>query len=336
MEKTLKKHYILILHLSFWSIIYVPIYLSLINKDSSLLIAKIITHLYILSVFYLNYFLLIPRFLNRKHYFSYCISYITSIAVFLIFMLAIRQNFIPPETSSIIENYITNFMRYVDNILLYSVVAIFARSYVDWQKNTRELYELQIEKRKNDISILKNQLNPHFYFNNLNNLYSLCLEKDDNAAPMVSTLSDLTRTYLNHSLLNKISIKKEMEFCKTFVDFQLLKKPKSNNVDIYSEGKLEQFQIVPMILINYVENAFKHSNIFHDKNAQIEISCSVIDNTLTYIVRNTIYKLSNSSVSGLGNINISKILELSYKDRYSLKTEKLDGYYNVTLTIKDS
>lgn len=324
----------ILLHIILWSILIAPSYLFVdttgIDNYLQLMNSE---HLFTVSLFYINYFLLVPFLLNRKRYVIYLLSlFFTSVLAFCVmysFRMCIEDGLCLDYSS-----YLRNYSQNLNTILLYSVVSIFARSYVDWQKGMEREFKLKNEKIGAELAYLKNQIDPHFFFNNLNNLYSLCLNKDENAAVMVSRLSDMMRAYMNNSKLSEIALDEEIEFIKNFIRFQLLKRPKSSDIDLYTEGNLKEYKIAPLLLINFVENAFKHSNIFHDKNARILINCLLDNqNNLEFQVENTIYSHPNESVAGIGNKNTKRQLDLIYKDRYSLIEEKGESNYKLVLNI---
>ncbi|WP_164977480.1 sensor histidine kinase [Ancylomarina salipaludis] len=232
------------------------------------------------------------------------------------------------------RGYLKNYSYNIPSILYYSVIAVFARSYYDLQNSLEREYQLKNEKITTELNYLKSQIDPHFFFNNLNNIYSMAIKKDENITVMISRLSDMMRSYIYNSRLSKISLDKEIDFIENFVYFQLLKKPKSTDIDVYSDGYINDYFITPMLLINFVENAFKHSNIFHNTEASISINCFVDESkNLEFQVENTIYNLPNHSVSGIGNENTKRRLELLYPGRYKLIENINDNIYSIVLKI---
>jgi len=213
-------------------------------------------------------------------------------------------------------------------------MSIFARSYIDLRKVVKREFKLRHQKVQVELNYLKLQLNPHFLFNNLNNIYSLCVNKDDNAPLMVARLSGMMRNYVNYSKLSKISLDKEIDTINNFISFQKLKKPMSSNIDVYIEGDVSDYQIIPLVLVNFVENAFKHSDIFHSDRSYISISF-VLDEfmNLMFLVENSVFEYKNNKSIGIGNVNIKRQLDLAYEDRFSLHQTIENGCYSVKLNI---
>jgi len=328
------KYQIVLLHIILWCILIIPPYLFV---DSTVLANNykqiISENIFSIAIFYVNYFLLVSRFLTWRKIAIYVlfltIISFTCFSIMLSYQLYIRDMFIWN-----IKGFVRNYTLNIPSILYYSVIAVFARSYYDLQNSLKREYQLKNEKITTELNYLKTQIDPHFFFNNLNNLYSLAINKDENTPVMISRLADLMRSYIYNSRHKIIPLEKEIEFIENFVYFQLLKRPKSDAIDVYSEGNIDKYYITPMLLINFVENAFKHSNIFHDSEANISISCFVDElMNLEFKVENTIYPLPNQTVAGIGNINTKRQLDLIYKDRYNLTEEKNENAYSVVLKI---
>lgn len=333
-KRVVYKYQIEFLHVLLWGILLLPSYVFVgdVNQENyyQLVLSE---HLFIITLFYFNYFVLVPALFNKKKILIFLISYFCFSTILFCIMFTYRL-YMQDRFELNYSLYVTNFFMNIQSILLYSVVSIFARSYVDWQESVSRELQLKNEKIEAELSYLKTQIDPHFFFNNLNNLYSLTVSKDENAPIMILRLSDMMRSYINNSKLSMITLHEEIEFIRNFIRFQLLKKPKSTDIDLYTVGKLNEYSIAPLLLINYVENAFKHSNIFHDKNASITINCCVDnDNNLEFLVSNTIYSIPNKSVAGIGNKNVKRQLELLYKGRYTLFEENKKTSYKVVLKI---
>lgn len=333
MKTNLLKSYAWVLHILFWSVIILPDYIigeeghisqfpKFISKDGHFLL-----------IFYFNYLILVPKLLNKGKIWKYSIlTLLLTLVSFSImyYALVFYYNMSDYSIESWGSNYIMNF----DLTIVYIVMSIFARSYIDLRKVVKREFKLRHQKVQVELNYLKLQLNPHFLFNNLNNIYSLCVKKDDNAPLMVSSLSDMMRNYVNYSKLSKISLDKEIETINNFISFQMLKEPMSANIDVYIEGDVCDYQITPLLLINFVENAFKHSDIFHSETAFISIAC-VLDEAmnLEFIVENSVFEDIGNEAIGTGNTNIKRQLDLIYMDRYKLYQTNKDGCYRLELNI---
>lgn len=338
-----KKYHIVILHILFWFMIYAhDIYYCLTNSDKNYLFYTILNLVFVTIIFYTNYFILIDKYIKKRKYLLYIILNLT---ISLILFFGYRYLYISVIKSQENFDLYETFHKYLINIpsiSLYLIIPIFAKFYFEWKNSMKREYELKLKKNELEIRYLKNQLNPHFFFNNLNNLYSLSIKNANETSEMILELSDTMRRYMNSSKSDSIPITQEIMNIKQYIKFQLLKKPKSDYVDFYTEGDFEGHYIVPLILINFVENAFKHSNISHDENGYINIECYLDRNkseehlsTLRFYVTNSIGSNTDISINHLGNQNIRRLLELSYPDRYKLETLKSDNEYLISLTIRN-
>ncbi len=329
-----QQYQIILLHFILWCILILPPYLFVDKVVLANNYKQFISeNLFSLAIFYLNYFLLVSHFVSWKKIVIYLL-FLAIISFFCFSIMLGYQLYVKDIFVWNTKGYLKNYTYNIPSILYYSVIAVFARSYYDLQKSLKREYQLKNEKISTELNYLKSQIDPHFFFNNLNNIYSLAVKKDENITVMISRLSDMMRSYIFNSRLSKISLEKEIDFIENFVYFQLLKKPKSTDIDVYSEGNLSDCFITPMLLINFVENAFKHSNIFHNPEASISINCFVDESkNLEFQVENTIYELPNQSVSGIGNTNTKRRLDLLYPDRYKLIEETHANMYSVVLKI---
>jgi LytS/YehU family sensor histidine kinase len=191
------------------------------------------------------------------------------------------------------------------------------------------------EKLEAELSFLRTQISPHFIFNTLNNVYTLALQKHDNTAPMVAKLSSLLRHILYESNQGQILLRKEIDTLKQYIELHLLKKPRSQNIDFYTEGALNSWKITPMLLINFVENAFKHSGIDQNENAWVKINSEISEDGLfVFSTENTVFSISDNETGGIGLKNMRRQLEIDYPNTHTLIIKNEQGIFSVHLTIK--
>ena len=232
---------------------------------------------------------------------------------------------------------------FIIRILIYTCVAsITAITYLERNEQAmlRESNELKIENLDMELRYLKSQINPHFLFNALNNIYSLVYTKDENAPESVLKLSEMLRYVMVDCQADTISLEKEMKFIDNYVDFQLMKLEEKRNVTFEKDVRNWSFMLPPMIFQPIVENAFKYSRIENDPNGFIAFSVRQDENGLEFLARNSVkmYSLpvstSNKNSSGIGLQNVKKRLSLHYKDRFTFETNEKDNIYTVRITIK--
>ena len=200
----------------------------------------------------------------------------------------------------------------------------------------RELDLLKTEIKSSELQILKNQINPHFLFNNLNSLYAYALEGSPKTTKIILELSSVLRYILYDCEENYVSLKKEIEQLKSFVALNELQLEERGIVNLITNIKGKRFQIAPLILTVFIENAFKHSSSSQIKNISIDISVEVSHKgVLTFSCRNNFSEQTNTTnlPKGIGLMNVKKRLELLYLDSHQLTTAIDDGIYNVELKL---
>lgn len=280
-------------------------------------------------IFYVNYLVLIPRFLKPKKYLLYVLSLIVLVLVY-VFILQ----------KSGLETYLhegaawRNVFSMVLNTSLFLLVSGLYWYVQQWQFEREHQLELKAEKLENELKYPKPQASPNFIFNTLDSIYALTLQKHDNAAPMVANLSKIMRHSLSEGSKKRVSLDKEIEMIRHYIDLQLLRKLESKNVDFYVEGKTADWEIAPLLLINFVENSFKHGNLDSSPEAWIKVLCVVQDDTLYFVAENSVSPSPSTAVGGMGIENVKRQLELNYPESHSLKLNNEGEVFEVELEIK--
>jgi len=214
---------------------------------------------------------------------------------------------------------------------LYAVV----RSWIKHEVIRRKLSE---ENLKLELNYLKSQISPHFLFNTLNNLYSIAIKNNENeTATGLSKLSTLMRFMLDKTDKTTVKLSEEIEYLNSYIELQKLRFLDEDDlvVTFKIEGDINNFSIPPFLLINFVENAFKHG-VDYKLSSEINISLDVNENDMTFSVENTNHALKNTKDnSQIGLENVKKRLELIYDRNYELKTISKLPKYNVKLKIKN-
>lgn len=227
------------------------------------------------------------------------------------------------------------------NFRLYSIILISAFTYrftKDWIYNKNVEKKLTEEKLITELKFLKAQIHPHFLFNTLNNLYGMALaDQSERTAEGIAKLAQQMRYMLYESNVELIDLEKELNYIQTFINLQQLRLTEEDDIRIEfkQSGDLSGKQIAPMLLIPFVENAFKHSLTFN-KKTEIIIHLEVINNQLQFYISNTInpYRTQQEeSASGLGLQNVMRRLELLYPNRHELKIEQEANNFIVYLNL---
>lgn len=205
------------------------------------------------------------------------------------------------------------------------------------ENRTRETEKI-ILKSENELKLLQSQLSPHFLFNTLNNLYSLSLIKDDKLPNLLLKLSDLLRYSVYQTGDAFVPLNDELSYIKNYIEFEKIRLDSRLSLSINLEESTN-VKIAPMLLIVFIENAFKHSKNTAADNIIIDINLKVWENNILFSVSNTYDKeqVAQNSLnknSGLGLENAKRRLELLYLEKYDLITEDNGQIYKVKLQLK--
>ena len=200
------------------------------------------------------------------------------------------------------------------------------------QKTKKREQELEKEKIASELQFLKQQTNPHFLLNTLNNLYALARKKSDDTPEAIMKLSKLMRYVLYESACDEVSLNKELEIIKNYIDLERLRYGERLSVQLDLSAH-DEVRIAPLLLLPLVENAFKHGASEMTENPKIGISLNIQDQNVIFKVINNTRKSETSTDEGIGLKNLRRQLELQY-DNYELDTFEKDGIFNACLRIE--
>lgn len=344
----MKVNYKLIfVHILVWSII---ILLTLkingqvlvgIRPDDNAMVYKpiLVFNLLMICIFYLNYYIFIPWFLFKKRYIQY---FLICLVLFLFItelprlgQFLLQKPFRIPRP---LHEGGLDFNRgrkiltilHTNSFLMYIVV--FAASISLRMYNL--LNTLQKEKYAAQLAHLKSQVNPHFLFNTLNSIYSVSLKTSPQAADMVSRLSEMMRYTMREAQMDSVELIKELENLTNYIELQKVRIHDQVVLKCEINGIIEDQKIAPLLLLPFVENAFKYG-VNPESKSEIMIDVKVEENTITMNVKNTIVEIKQmEEVSGLGIENTVNRLNLIYPDGHLLKIKKTDDIHSVHLEIK--
>lgn len=339
----MKSKYKILIHFVFW--IYIinqalfPVYLNKIDtnllQDNLYLKDIFITTFLNVFVFYIIYFS-IPKLLKfkRKWYifpFVILFAILLSVVRFPIEFAYWKYIVVMPASDLAIQSeWIWATLKIT---LIISIYAMLIRFSIDWFESQKYKDELIKQQQASEIELLRAQINPHFLFNTLNNIYSMVLNKSNEAPDAVMKLSSIMRYMLYDSNTERVSLTKEVEYLNSFIELQQIRIPNKAFVEMNIKGNISDKSIAPMLLIPFVENAFKHG----DRNFEpgISIILQTNENQLLFVVQN--YKKSNSASieesGGFGLKNIEKRLNLLYKDKHNLIIQNNKETYKIELTL---
>lgn len=301
-----------------------------IEKDPHL---ALIFVLYIALIYYINRRFNIPALiLKRRFVYATVILLTTVVLTYLFDVFSFKP--LPERYESfpkLIENLRsrTIWSLYIINMsfgLMTGLVVELYRQIIHRQS-------IESEKKKAEIALYKSQINPHFMFNTLNTLYGLFISKSGNAEDMFIKFTNILKYMYLNAERDKITFHEEMSYIQEYIDLQSLRLGRHTKVDLHYQIDDNKAMIAPMILITFVENAFKYG-ISSTTNSLISISIELKAGVLRFNSSNGIYNRNKQIASGIGIENCRKRLELLYPKRYSLLCEPNEQMFNVTLTIQ--
>lgn len=290
----------------------------------------------LLLFFYLNYYLFIPKFyLPKKYIWFFGIALFSFIVIMLLSELPMMghhhpmrdehfkgPNFGPPKKPFLfLFNH--SFIQFIA-VLIFSIML-----------HLRErLKQIETEKTNAELSYLKAQINPHFLFNTLNSIYSLAIQKHERTPEAVVKLSDMMRYVLSDGNSSFVLLEKELNYINNYIDLQKMRLSSMVQLNYKAIGLVMDQKVAPLILIPFIENAFKHG-VSSEEQSEIDIEIIITDIQLKLMVKNLCVKINNNTLnkSGLGIENTKKRLELLYPKSHELSIVNKDDYFIVNLIL---
>ncbi len=197
-----------------------------------------------------------------------------------------------------------------------------------------EFKALKEQQLISELSYLKAQLQPHFFFNTLNNIYALAIKNSKHTAPMVAKLSRMMRYIIYDSGAAKVAVDLEVDFIRNYVEIERIRHSAGIVIDLDVQGKIQNYQVEPLLLLPLVENAFKHGIENETNRGFVRIVLDISSMELTLQVENSMPVIPQPKQGGVGLQNLHKRLELLYKHRYQLRVDNSESTYCTILTLK--
>ncbi len=350
------KKLIFALHAMAWIIIVIiPLYLTKVfdNGNQQRLYQFYVHTFSAVSIFYVGYFWLIPKFFLRDRKVLY---------VFILAGLILATYFL---TSYIIENWLFDpvqdakfqeamrkafgdagvkrppfkafgFYYHILASILISGFALGLGLMEKLKENEKKQKELEKEKLNSELAFLKNQVSPHFFFNTLNNIYSLIEIDGPTAQDSVLKLSKLMRYLLYESEHGETMMSREIDFMNNYIDLMKLRVSQKVELEVDFPKDFADFAIAPLLFVPFVENAFKHGISYREKS-YITLRMTIDQEQIHFIAENSLGKgisTEEKQHSGIGLENIKKRLSLLYPAGHELRINKTDEYFRVNLYIR--
>ncbi len=337
-----KKWVVLLLHIAVWTLFFSLPYLlttpyeqkkavASSSDEGALAVIHRIDDCWLIFAFYLNALLLIPRLVYTRRYGAFAAIHLLLFAIFPIGNWLLFR-FVAVHTPFEWRNYILFAFFGYSFILASSTAYQMIRDKIGSERLAKEK---ENENLKTELSFLRNQVSPHFMFNVLNNMVALARKQSDLLEPSLIKLSSLLRYMLYETDEDKVMLEKEIEYLKSYIELQSQRFGKKVIITTCFEPVNYGYVIEPMLLIPFVENAFKHGTGL-TPNAQIDIHLMLENERLDFVVRNRYTdapETPKDKTSGIGLNNVKRRLNLLYPKSHSLIIEKEGGWFSVLLQL---
>lgn len=355
-----KKILTILTHLVAWICLFSVPYLVFFprlrefNMSDHMLATIICNDVFIVFFYYLNTQFLVPVLLINRKWWKYIVSVGICLTVFLFTPRQVASIIAPPEYIQQNNTYVVNpafkgakklskaprrSRRIADpyNTVLFLLVFSFGTCIAvtqRWLSSEQHKKETENEKLNTELSFLKSQINPHFFFNTLNNIYSLAIVKSEQTAPAVMKLSSIMRYILSETEKDFVPLSNEIEFVKNYIELQQMRLTDKVTVVFNTDGVIDDLQIAPLLFIPFVENAFKYG-VSAKESSSINIQIHATQNQIKFEATNTVVTNIQTHLdsTGIGINNAKRRLALLYPNNHQLNISRQENTYQVSLHI---
>ncbi len=310
---------------------------SLLSENISiwyLLLDQVILAVFYALGVYFNILYLIPNYLSKKKYFIYIILLLLTVFIVAPLHMVLRILTLPPN----FENYLIANQGWIFFVtFLFIFGSTILKIISDWLRHQREKKELETQTLQSELRFLKTQINPHFLFNTLNNLYALTLKKSDKAPEIVIKLSEMMRYMLYECNEKWVPLHREVNYLKNYLDLERLRQGKDVEISFDVAGAIANQEIAPLLFIPFIENSFKHGVSNTIDKGFVHISLNVEpDNVFLYIENSkpSVPARFHKRSGGIGLVNVRRRLDLLYLNKYELTIEDSPKKYSVSLELE--
>lgn len=331
----------LVFYLIFWAVTFYAALEVFSRTDEIRIIDVIYTSLFIIPfvlIVSLHSFHLIPKYLEKSRFWLYGLTlFVLVTAAYPIynFSYLVLSEWFFPDYYLVGVYSPPEIVGFTIFFLLISSSLEFARNWFEGLRAKNRVSELETENVASELKALRAQVNPHFLFNSLNTIYNEALKKSDKAPLLIIKLSDMLRYVVNKINQERVSLEEEIEYLKNYISLHKERLNEPTKVSFLLSGDFNSLKIAPLLMLNFVENAFKHADLT-DEDAFISIDISTHGKELTFKCSNSYFEDSSKQTysSGSGIDNAIRRLELSYPNRHSLNIKKTAKIYHLELILE--
>ncbi len=310
----------------------------LLHTSTYLMISKILD----LFPFIFFYKVIIPHTLFARKYLLFLIwliAFMVAFDLYLHFFTDLFVAYLPIVPEEVNKMALNAYNRYhmprqsiqytFQNLLGITALAYFIRT-LNKEKQVQELIRQQW---KLELDALKNQLHPHFFFNTLNNIYSLALQRSALAAPVTRKLADMMRYMLYETSSPKVLLTSDVAFIENYIELEKLRLDSHIQISFDVQGDTSGMKIEPFLFLPFVENAFKHGVENEIKRGYVSIVLLIENDEIIFQAENSKPAIQEEKTSGVGLLNVKKRLEILYPAKHRLKASETSTTYHVFLSL---
>ncbi|MEN0006583.1 MAG: histidine kinase [Bacteroidota bacterium] len=327
-------------HITFWFILlWVLIAIEGVQQGFLFTLSnELINIFFFMLIVYFNLSYLIPNYLTKKRFLTYCALLVVTAIILTplkVIIFYFKFSDLPSLQADLVANQNWQFLI----TFFIAGTSTIIKIITDWAKQLREQQVLETQTMQSELRFLKSQINPHFLFNTLNNLYALTLKKSDEAPDIVLKLSEMMRYMLYECNEKKVLLSKEVNYIKNYIDLELLRKGKNAAINFEVEGNVADQMIAPLMFIPFLENSFKHGLSNQITKGFVNIHLKAEFDEVSFFIENSkpdtmpIPIHGNKKSGGIGLVNVQRRLNLLYPDQYELKISDTPNTYTVNLKI---
>jgi len=289
----------------------------------------------------INFYVLIPRFLNTEKYVSYGLGFLINLTV----LASVGSLLYKPVLDAIFPNYF--FVSYPNQysiILIFTIVLVattllkLAEDWFYFNRNQNQILKLQNQHIKTQLSALRSQINPHFLFNSLNVIYALALDKKEDITSAIVQLSDILRYVIYDTDIKRVALKDEVQLLKNYIAFQQHRGNNAGLIDLQTTIERHDFQIYPMLLLPLLENACKYGLPTAENSNKIKIQLNQNGSEFRFTIENPKAKKDlglDNNYSGTGIKTLQENLNLVYPKQHTFLVSDTETHFKVQLQITD-
>lgn len=293
--------------------------------------------LFIAVIVYFNLLYLFPNYLNQKNFLIYTLLLLVSALIITpiktIVLYFFSFNF-PDIQSSVLQHQQLIFL---SSFLFAGASSIF-KIVVDWFQQKQDKIELQTQTMQSELNFLKSQINPHFLFNTLNNLYALTLKKSDQAPEIVLKLSEMMRYMLYECNEPKVLLSKEVHYMKNYLELEKIRQGPKAEIHLEINGEAYDKKIAPLMFIPFLENSFKHGLNSSISEGYVEAVLNIKEDSIHFHIENSkaqsMPRQMHKRSGGIGLVNVKRRLNILYPEKYDLTLSDNPNAYHVDLKIE--